>query len=1364
MINFDTLKQYVQKTNSIKFNQKPNEPFMIVYLSENSSLINDYPSLGVRPVDCRNVVIPVTKIPRTIIKPEDRQMYKTFGLMSFSSSQKVPAGRNFFYDLSKYLKAIDDTYKVTNYRQRAGFLITNMLLKVFTAYPTNYRKVLMYSINVKNDLSVIMDRKIFPILRQLKEGEIQFDHMILTLIGNKSVHRIMIKDRNYNVSRILQLMRSIKAIDIEEEVESESQEASKTILDVIADDISSGNSDAITQAIIDLLNKDSKIKQQVLDGELSKDELRKIAITSILARSSGDITKSRNIVKNLRGSNIKKGLKAVDKAYADELLKPEKTKALSEEIMIQLIDAPKSVGNKSPEHIFKKRQIDFEKNLKNDFKNSFKVLSTKEVPLKTKHLSIIDKPPRAGELIPSDKQELQVTLIGEDGREHEVNIDIPKISQTDGTFRVNGEKKCLINQIVQCPIQFPKPFESKFESSYSTFRLYSKRTIRLKYLEIFIGGYKIPLSILLFFSFGFEKIIKDYKIKYNISETKPDKKEENVFSIGKGQYIRFENVDTELKEEFVSSFAYAKLGDYDIRDEFGTYEYFRTYILNMTGRIQSEYNINQMLENIVDPVVIQVLKNQQLPTDLKEIMFYMANKVIEGYSIDRNDISNQRIRGSEAIVHLAQKQILASYTEFKEQTVAGNENAEFKMNREKTFRDFLQLEIVANMEYANPIEEMSTMTRVTPVGKAIGGIPDKQAIQTKARNVHDSFFGNIDPLDTPEGPNIGIVQQLTIDAYITSARGLIHSKGIKDNEGSGMLSTTTSLTPFIENNDGARVIMLSAQQKQAVPLKNPEPPIVQSGYESILTNVLSDSFVKKAPCTGKVTEIAEDHIIVTCTNGKKHNIPTDPVHLKSGSGKDTLSIFNKKVKVGQVVKNESILAEGSCMSDGSISLGRTLCTAIMPYKGYNFEDGIVISDSLVKQDKMTSLHGVMEEVTISENDRLMYICKVGESIKKGQPILRKTVGEIEELLGIDEDEEGIETIGDQFIKQSPGGKVVDIEVYSNIEDDHYPLLTSLIKRTRKRKGIKPKERISVGGKTIKGVIVKFKIEQELQIGIGDKLTNRFGAKGVIALVEKETDMPLTPWGDRVEIITNPIGIIGRMNMGQLFELYTGLISKSLAIQFKTLKTKEQVLALLKKVYPKLDGTKNREMSTRFLNNLAKLSPAKFKEFMNQINKSGFVPIIIPPFNAPPYQNISEALKSINLKSGYKLKLPEFNTYTKQEVPVGYMYIQKLEHISELKAHSRATGPITGKTRQPTSGKRREGGQRFGEMDTYALMTYNCPNLLAEIFGPLSDDHATKNEIIAEIVATGGADYRVPKFSPAKDLLNSYMRGLGLEKR
>lgn len=988
-------------------------------------------------------------------------------------------------------------------------------------------------------------------------------------------------------------------------------------------------------------------------------------------------------------------------------------------------------------------------------------METKELPLKVSSIEITDKPGRSGEIEKSDISLVKTIVKDKDGNEHKIQIEIPKIDPNSGTFRVNGQKKCLINQIVLCPITFPKKFESRFESSYSIFRIRSKRTRNTQYLEIFLANTWLPLSVLLFYSFGFEETLKQYGIKYRISSDKPSKIEINHVKITDTEYIYFEKIDNELKKELIKSFTMLKLDSIGIKKTFGTREYFNDLIISMTS-INSTYLILSNLENIVDPVVKQVLINQQLPSILKDIIYYMSFRVITGYVQDRNDILNQRIRGSEVLVHFIQKQILASYTIYKQQVLSGNKNAKFEINQSKLLSEFIRSEIVANMEYANPIEEMAVMTRISPVGKSIGGIPDKRAIQNEARNIHSSYYGNIDPLDTPEGEMIGISQQLSIGASITSARGLFSAKPFSNDEKSGMLSTSSNMIPFIENNDGARIIMATNQAKQMLPLKNPEPPAVRSGYESLLTNVLSNNFIKKSPCNGKVVKVTNESIFINCKNKKIQEISIIPVHLKSGSGKNTLSIFKPTVLPNQIIQENQIIAEGSCISGGTISLGRTLCTAVMPYRGYNFEDGIVINEKLINQDKLTSIHGIMEEVLVSENDRVLEIAKIGNNIEKGSPILRKTIGEIEQLLGFSE-EDGEEVIGQQFIKKSPGGIIVDIDVFSNVDDTKFPILKDLIQRTKRRYGTTPHEKFSIKGNTIKGILIRFKIEQELKIGLGDKLANRFGAKGIISLVEKNENMPRTPWGDYVDIIVNPVGIIGRSNIGQLYELYCGLISRDVGQRIINYKKKDQILNLMKQIYSILDASKNKEFSKRLLGNISSLSQREFLNLVEQIRISGYSPIIVPPFQAPKPDQIKQALTLLGLKPGYELFLPFYGTKTKSEVPVGYMYFSKLEHIASEKVYGRSTGPVTSKTLQPTSGKRREGGQRLGEADTYSLISYNCPTLLSEMLGPLSDDLTTKNEIISEIIQTGGASYRDAKISPAKDLLNSYFISLILER-
>jgi len=575
-----------------------------------------------------------------------------------------------------------------------------------------------------------------------------------------------------------------------------------------------------------------------------------------------------------------------------------------------------------------------------------------------------------------------------------------------------------------------------------------------------------------------------------------------------------------------------------------------------------------------------------------------------------------------------------------------------------------------------------------------------------------------------------------------------------------MLSTTTCMIPFLENTDGARVIMLSNQSKQMLPLKGPQTPVVQSGYESILTGVLSDNFIKRSPCDGKILRITKDAITIQCGKTKKEVIDISPIHLRSGSGKDTLSVFKVLVKQGVSVKKGSVIAEGACMSNGAISLGRPLLTALMPYKGYNFEDGIVINEKVVSQDKLTSLHGIDEEVLVSAEDRILFIADIGQEVEKGQPILRKTMGEVEQIIGFEEDE-STDLFAGQYVKKSPGGKIVDIEVYSNVKEGKFPKLDSLIKRTNNRYKKPSREKFSVKGETVQGVLIRFKIEQELPVGLGDKLCNRYGNKGIISLVEKDELMPRLPNGERVEIIINPIGLIARMNMGQLFEMYCGLIAKELGTRIVELNNKAKIIKLIGQVYSHLDMSTNKKTTQLLVSNLTRLTATNFKKLVDQVKKTGFYPIIIPPFKAPKHTNIKNALKVLGLKTAYNLKLPEYNIKTKKTVPVGYMYVSKLEHLGDSKIYGRSTGPVTGKTAQPTSGKKHEGGQRLGELDTYSFISYNCPSVLAEFMGPLSDDYITREEILAEIVQTGSAKYKEPKISPARDLLNSYFISLML---
>jgi len=1369
MRKLSTIKQYYTIVKNISFIDK--NKYFIIYMGENSSFLENVDKLNFKHVEIRNIVVPVTRYPRTMLTNEIRKEYRDKKFIVYSS-KAIPKGKNIlFLDLSPFLEMIEEKLKPKNYRQRAGTILENYLRTMFNTIPDGYKKILIYTIDKTNPIPKFMDRKIYAILNDIKKNGIYFDHLFFGEIDEDSTkYRLLVKDRQFDIRKIFIYLRRTSVLPSIKEYSEKAKNIIEKTVETISKDMPIDKKDEIKyKKIVSLYIKDMPPQEieetfdkvaQSGDKEVDNLNRKKLLIKAVLRHLNANKKTIEKIDKLSLPSQVDNNVRVIDKYYLDEMLVKEPAKNNSTDPTIGKYNIPVAVNKKAPSHLFEKRKIDFSINLEKDIKNVLSTVSDRDVPLKLKKLEINHVEEKPTEVDKSDVSEVKATFIDKNKNVHEISFKIPKINEKDGTFLVNGQKKCLINQIILNPISFPKPYFSKFKSAYSSFHIWSKRTKYLQYLEIYFGSFKVPLLLFLSYVYGWDRTLKRYGIKYYIDDQK-GKKDDYFVKISADKYVHFENVDNQLKHELCVSFINASPSKYNIDSEFPSKEYFNKLIIEDTGKISSVYLIDVTVKNIVEPVTKQVLINQRLPYDLEDIIEYMASRVVIGYAQDRNDLSKQRVRGSEIIVSLMQSLFHGGYSEYRAKVLAGNEDAKLEIDPNKLLSQVVNSQLVTNMEYSNPTEEMATLTRITMVGKNLGGIPDKRAIQGSALNIHSSYFGNVDPLDTPEGGNIGVVQHLAIDANITSARGLINIKKINDKEYSGMLSTTTCQVPFIENNDGPRVILLSNQMKQTISLKEPEPPAVQSGYESILTSYLSDAFIKRSPFDGKVISVDDKAIEIQSKKNKETEIiPITPAHLHSGSGVNSLSVFRPTVKEKQAVKENQIIAEGSFIKNGMLSMGKNLLVGAMEYKGYNFEDGIVISDKLVKNDALTSLHGVVLDFTVEKDDRLLFIAEKGTFTEPGDILVRKSVGEIESLLGFEEeDTEGIYIEGKDLLLRSPGGKIVDIEVFSNLDPDDYPLVKKYIEKTDRLHKRKGKTKYTVRGKNIKGMLIKFKIESPLKIGVGDKLTNRYGAKGIISLVEKEENMPMTPWGEHLEIIVNPIGIINRINVGQFYELYTGLISKKLGNMIIK-SNKNDAVKILSKVLPILDKTENRNLSSGFINKIKTASKSDFDKIKNGIQEHGFFPIIIPPFKAPKYDDILKAMSILGLKDGYFLNMPEFGTKTYNKVPVGYMYFFKLEHIGRKKVHSRNIGPRT-KVGQPTAGKRREGGQKMGEGEVYSLLTYNAPHLLKEFFGPLSDDLKTKNEMISDIILKGETRFKEPRVSPTKDLLNAYMKVMGL---
>jgi hypothetical protein len=619
MIQFKSWRQYTHFVSGVRFPINIKEPFLLIYLPENTNLIEEYGKMNFKPTDFRIVSVPLTTVPRTRLTPDLIKLYRSIGLIPYSIKQKVPMGRNIILDLSNFTEALDNILNPTNYRQRAGFILKNMLMQAASAFPNNYQKILMYTVNLNNDVKQFVDRKIFPLLKDMKaNNEFPFDHFILnTLTDNQPGYRLLVKDKEYNFQRVINYLKRMKGVPTDEEADEELEKASNIVVKSVSSLIEPSNRGKIKGAVQSFLKKQPDSVSKILAGDITADEVKDITTASILYKSSGEFDRSKMLAKNISKSKKTAALKAVDRTLAKDLLQPEKAKSFSVDPTIESYSPEKMVEGKSPNHVYKKRQLDFEINLKNDLINSFKVLESKEIPLKFESITIVPKAGRPGEIEKSDINIAQIKLRDNFGNSHIIKIEIPKINTNTGVFRLNGRQKCLVNQIVQNPITFPKPGASRFESSYSVFRIYVKTLRSVKYLEAFMS-YKMPLFYLLAFSFGFEETCKQYKINYEIVDKRP--KEKYYIKVNENQYVIFRDLNNDVQKQLCEGFIYDNPSQYNVKEEFPTTDYFERLIINMTGRMNSTFLISSNLQNIVDPVAKQVLLQKQLPIDLNYIM------------------------------------------------------------------------------------------------------------------------------------------------------------------------------------------------------------------------------------------------------------------------------------------------------------------------------------------------------------------------------------------------------------------------------------------------------------------------------------------------------------------------------------------------------------------------------------------------------------------------------------------------------------------------------------------------------------------------------------------------------------------------
>ncbi|MEN9239153.1 MAG: DNA-directed RNA polymerase subunit beta, partial [Thermostichales cyanobacterium SZTDM-1c_bins_54] len=775
----------------------------------------------------------------------------------------------------------------------------------------------------------------------------------------------------------------------------------------------------------------------------------------------------------------------------------------------------------------------------------------------------------------------------------------------------------------------------------------------------------------------------------------------------------------------------------------------KRYDLGRVGR----YKLNKKL-NLDIPETIRVLTNR----DILAVIDYLINLEFDiGHIDDIDHLGNRRVR---SVGELLQNQVRVGLNRLERiirerMTVSESENlTPASLVNPKplvaAIKEFFgSSQLSQFMDQTNPLAELTHKRRLSALGP--GGLSRERA-GFAVRDIHPSHYGRICPIETPEGPNAGLIGSLATHArvnqygfiespyyrvvngvvqrdqiiYLTAdeeddqrvapgdvpvdeqGRILGESVAVRYRQEFGtarpeevnyvqvspvqVISVATSLIPFVEHDDANRALMGANMQRQAVPLLKPDRPLVGTGLEAQAAR--DSGMVVVSRTNGTVIYVAADEVVVQPDQGG------DPIRYRlqkyQRSNQDTCLNQRPLVHKGERVVAGQVLADGSATEGGELALGQNVLIAYMPWEGYNYEDAILISERLVFDDVFTSVHIEKHEIEARQT-------KLGpEEITREIP----NVGE-EALRNLDEN--GIVRVG-AWVK---AGDILVGKVTPKGESDQPPeerLLRAIF--GEKARDVRDNSLRVPNGERGRGedvrvfdreqgdelppganMVVRVYVALKRKIQVGDKIAGRHGNKGIISRILPIEDMPCLPDGRPVDILLNPLGVPSRMNVGQVFECLLGWAAEHLGVRFKIMP------------FDEMHGQEASRLSVE-----AKLREAREKTGQDWIfNDQG------------PYTG------KILLRDG------RTGEFFDQPVTVGKAYMLKLVHLVDDKIHARSTGPYSLVTQQPLGGKAQQGGQRFGEMEVWALEAYGAAYILQELLTVKSDDMVGRNEALNAIV-------------------------------
>ena len=706
------------------------------------------------------------------------------------------------------------------------------------------------------------------------------------------------------------------------------------------------------------------------------------------------------------------------------------------------------------------------------------------------------------------------------------------------------------------------------------------------------------------------------------------------------------------------------------------------------------------------------------------------------------------------------------------------------------------------MDQNNPLGELTHKRRLSALGP--GGLSRDRA-GFEVRDVHYSHYGRMCPIETPEGPNIGLINSLASYArineygfveapyrkidksdpanprvtdevvymtadeednyHVAQANEALDAEGhFVRNSVSGrykdetseypkamfdymdvspkmVFSVATALIPFLENDDANRALMGSNMQRQAVPLLTTEAPVVGTGMEP--KAAVDSGVCVVAKKSGEITHVASNLIKMTCDDGEKVEF-----HLTKFARSNQSNCYNQRpiVVKGEHVEAGQVIADGPSTSEGELALGKNPLIGFMTWEGYNYEDAVLLSERLVQDDVYTSVHieeyeaeardtklgpeeitrdvpGVGDDALKDLDDR--GIIRIGAEVRAGDILVGKVTPKGETEL----------TAEERLLRAIFGEKAREVRDTSlKVPHGEYGIVVDAKVFTREN-----------GDELSPGVnqAVRIYIAQKRKISVGDKMAGRHGNKGVVSRVLPVEDMPYLPNGRPLDIVLNPLGVPSRMNIGQVLEIHLSLAAKALGFNVAT---------------PVFDGANEVDiMDTLDLaNDYVNLS---WEEFEKK-HKEELLPEVMEYLSEN--RDHRELWKGVPISRDGKVRLRDGRTgeYFDSPVTIGHMHYLKLHHLVDDKIHARSTGPYSLVTQQPLGGKAQFGGQRFGEMEVWALEAYGASYTLQEILTVKSDDVIGRVKTYEAIIK--GDNIPEPGIPESFKVLLKELQSLGLD--